>query len=385
MKNSNVKLEKGGGVGRESAVAPHDGFTLVELLVVIAIIGVLIALLLPAVQAAREAARRAHCVNNLKQIGLAVHNFHDTMGGLPPTGIGNLNVSIHVLVLPYLEQGPLWTLYQTATTSGTPFAVEMNNIWWDSQDVEAFAKVAAYRCPSRRGATQMFIPASTDALQIPGPLSDYVFVIYFGRNGNNEDPRVDFAWDFYEPVEPHKWLSDPPTVYQHEWMFGPFRVAIRERGDPVSAWKPRDTMAWWSDGSSNQVIYGEKYIPISRVGQCHESSVSANSAFTLWDCPYDVVGEDGTYRRRLFHAGRQMGSNWGQPSALETRPDFGADGTLADWNKSLLFGSNHPGIINFLIGDGSVRSIPVTTPANQYYHVMCRLACVNDGNAVQLP
>src|SRR3954451_13552539 len=69
------------------------GFTLIELLVVIAIIAVLIALLLPAVQAAREAARRAQCINNLKQLGIAMHNYHDVNGSLPP-GSGNCQWSV---------------------------------------------------------------------------------------------------------------------------------------------------------------------------------------------------------------------------------------------------------------------------------------------------
>src|SRR5262245_48806032 len=91
------------------------GFTLIELLVVIAIIAVLIALLLPAVQAAREAARRAQCVNNLKQIGLALHNYHSVhnvfamgcssgMWSDPVTYNVKQNLSVHALILPFLEQ-----------------------------------------------------------------------------------------------------------------------------------------------------------------------------------------------------------------------------------------------------------------------------------------
>src|SRR5215210_4645960 len=101
---------------------PRSGFTLIELLVVIAIIGVLIALLLPAVQAAREAARRIQCTNNLKQLGLGLHNYHSANETFPPGGSRNpydppnktdgspswSSWSAHALLLPYLEQKPLY-------------------------------------------------------------------------------------------------------------------------------------------------------------------------------------------------------------------------------------------------------------------------------------
>ena len=89
----------------------QKAFTLVELLVVIAIIGILIAMLLPAVQAAREAARRMTCSNNLKQVGIALHNYHDAHGSLPPGGLVVNDLSYIVMLLPYIEQD---SLYQKA-------------------------------------------------------------------------------------------------------------------------------------------------------------------------------------------------------------------------------------------------------------------------------
>jgi prepilin-type N-terminal cleavage/methylation domain-containing protein len=115
-------------------------FTLVELLVVIAIIGVLVALLLPAVQAAREAARRTQCSNNLKQIGIGLHNYHDTYLVFP-MGWSNRGQGWNACLLPFVEQQPLWNTLQWA---------ESNN--WDSDNTpneracETSLKV--YRCPS---------------------------------------------------------------------------------------------------------------------------------------------------------------------------------------------------------------------------------------------
>ena len=98
------------------------GFTLVELLVVIAIIGVLVALLLPAVQAAREAARRAQCVNHLKQLGLACHNYHDQNGWLPNTR-HDANFTWMTMILPQVEQPALfakWNLNNTTFYTQQP-------------------------------------------------------------------------------------------------------------------------------------------------------------------------------------------------------------------------------------------------------------------------
>jgi len=118
----------------------RPAFTLVELLVVIAIIGVLVALLLPAVQAAREAARRSSCQNNLRQIGLAAQNFHDSRGTLPPIRLqgGDGWASFFVIIMPYMEQANIqnqWDL--TLKYASQPVAARQT-------------QVKTFYCPSRR-------------------------------------------------------------------------------------------------------------------------------------------------------------------------------------------------------------------------------------------
>jgi len=120
-------------------------FTLIELLVVIAIIAVLIALLLPAVQAAREAARRAQCVNNLKQLGLALHNYHDTNGSFPigvslnvATGVSN-NISAQTRLLPFMEQAVIansinFNLTSSAPENATALVTAVNSFLCPSDD-----------------------------------------------------------------------------------------------------------------------------------------------------------------------------------------------------------------------------------------------------------
>ncbi len=132
----------------------RKGFTLIELLVVIAIIATLVAILLPAVQQAREAARRSTCKNNLKQMGLAIHNYHDTYNVMLPVKLDKIrSTSWSYSILPFLEQGAAYDIIDNAIrTSGNadrqlPVAGTL-----ESLDPNLATKVAVFRCPSDPGA-----------------------------------------------------------------------------------------------------------------------------------------------------------------------------------------------------------------------------------------
>ncbi|MDR1486254.1 MAG: DUF1559 domain-containing protein, partial [Planctomycetaceae bacterium] len=255
-------------------------FTLVELLVVIAIIGLLIALLLPAIQAAREAANRTQCTNNQKQLGLAVHTFSDANNGaVPPLTNFIHQPGIFAFLFPFLEQEAMNKFLfvdhpaclpnrtATSTVAGNghfPFfpdgsagfrqLIEKDGTNYHGE-YEALSGQSYLHCPSSKLAAYSFY----------GATSDYVAPIVFSNTARNA------TWW-------HAYLNQDGTAVND--AKGPFRCsnvtmmsgheskATNDTGRlPISGWSPRDEMvAWWRDGTTNQIIFLEKFVPNWSIG-----------------------------------------------------------------------------------------------------------------------
>ena len=367
MKNARVKL--GGGRSLETSL----GFTLVELLVVIAFIGVLIALLLPAIQAAREAARRTQCVNKLKQIGLAVHNFHDTNRGLPPGNLTDNRPSIVMFLMPFMEmQGIHDLLMYGGGATGTPNYnwSPTTDRWQNATHIPDQSKAAAafdsWRCPTRRGLAQGF---NND-----GPLADYCVPLIhnidippdtpnWGVGGNTINPPSG-------PSETKEW--DFRDVNLAGRYLGPLRIASFFEGTNVNTWTPRDTMAWWQDGTSNQIIFAETHVSAYALGRCNDG-----------DTTNPGTGPDGNHW--LLDCSCLRNNNYAifRYARLPIRTNPADHLRFAGFSQrnGFGFGSWHPGQANFLFGDGSVKGLLATTPTNW----LAWLTCVNDGNVIDLP
>ncbi|MDO5554479.1 MAG: DUF1559 domain-containing protein [Planctomycetia bacterium] len=340
------------------------GFTLVELLVVIAIIGILIALLLPAVQAAREAARRMSCTNNIKQLALAVHNYHDLNNMLVPAGFCGFATSGHYdgghyyswyeRILPYIEQNALYERH-IQLTSGDCWTTYGITGGADDSKNPFMSMPDTFICPSFGQKTGTLYTIGEGAA---------IYRKLYGCYVVNLGP-VDYAGD-------HRWPDDVP------WRdsFGiPFGIGI-EGTDERNMFR---SFADILDGTSNTIFFSEVTPPRNSP----TTSGKADSGDTSYGAIQFVYG--------CGFVGRYTPNSLGPDEVIWTWNDgeVGHNGkaqsttsgtsSKAKWQK-MTARSYHAGGVNAALGDGSVRFVSDTVEISTW----CYSLIGADGKSVSL-
>jgi prepilin-type N-terminal cleavage/methylation domain-containing protein len=289
---------------------PRPGFTLIELLVVIAITAVLIGLLLPAVQKIREAANRMKCSNNLKQLSLAMHNFHDTYGVLPwGRSKGSLDSpSWAVLILPYIEQQNIYNRFTDPNINGTSFPMIVRGVkpvatthnlirsQWVAAGIMQ-TPMPMFQCPSRPGNRVVREQDGNSVTE--GIASDY---------------GVNYG-------------SGTSTAEIDNGAFN-FSCGPCGQGMPFAS---------ITDGLSNTLLIGEKHVTQDGIGK-FDAVTGAEMDFNVYS------SQPGKW---AYVTGRKAGSNF--PLALGNTTPYANQ-----------FGSWHTGVVQFAFGDGSVRALKIS-------------------------
>ena len=300
----------------------RSAFTLIELLVVIAIIGILIALLLPAVQQARESARNSQCKNNLKQMGVAIHNFHGQHSALPPSRNYDHYTSWAFLILPHLENFNLFATWDSTLK------------YYYQSDEARLTPIPVYFCPSRRGVQQsskqnddIFSPHETSG-HVPGTVADYACVAGYGPGWNWISSRG--------PMVMGDATTDPPTP------LGDYAPP----GAVLKTWRSRTAFRDLTDGLTQTFIIGEKHIRPSR---------------------YVIAPEDGAIYNGDHPGNFSRCGGPGSPLAKSPTAPYQTN-----------FGSSHHQMCNFLLADGSVRGVNVLIATD----ILGRLTVRNDNEII---
>jgi prepilin-type N-terminal cleavage/methylation domain-containing protein len=360
----------------------YSGFTLIELLVVIAIIAVLVAILLPAVQQAREAARRTSCKNNLKQLGLAVHNFHDVRGVLPPLVTHTGGPSLFYFILPYIEQTAMFEMYQGGVTNSgneTSPRRDMNDnygIIIGAKGADALQPVNSFFCPTYR------TPEMRTDGDSRGTKGDYAVAFiqtpatnlnistfnsennWWNHHDSNNSGSINRQRGLIRTADStlNRFDTDDGGVNGTDGL---------RRKEAVLSRKLEDA----KDGTSNTMIIGEKFwsqesfqLPVGSMGGGNGNSSDGT-----------VLMQSNNWREymaarniRLPLKAHIETINNGFGTWPETNPNVNNAATGAG------FGSWHRGIVQFVFADGSVHALS----ANISLTVQHRLADANDDLAV---
>jgi prepilin-type N-terminal cleavage/methylation domain-containing protein/prepilin-type processing-associated H-X9-DG protein len=332
----------------------RTGFTLVELLVVISIIGVLVALLLPAVQAAREAARRMSCTNNMKQLGLALHNYHDTYKVFPSATYSHkacnpnaaavpsnpaMNASGWLTALPFFEQGSVADRYNknecpsiaTASGAASPSPLIGNPVT-NGNGALVCEKLPIFICPSNPSKDWFISLAAANTV---------FYCVSPGSNMQGAHTNYDFSVNC--TVICNHWGStlNPQNVKR---MFGE---------------NSNTTLGMVTDGTSNTIMIGETTLDV------------VNGEGNAWGFRgWVMIGVDPACTQQT---GRGI-NVWFRA----TTPNARIPGQLGSWAWA---GSNHPGGCNFVMGDGSVSFVSQTID----FTLLTNLSTMSGGIPASLP
>jgi prepilin-type N-terminal cleavage/methylation domain-containing protein len=349
---------------RSGRVAPRPGFTLIELLVVVAIVAILIGLLLPAVHKVREAAARVECGNNLKQIGIALHHYHDAHGRFPPAGCAPYGGggparpgdpvfggwgNPFFLILPFIEAGNLYRTSKTSTPAVGEFFSAAHQIGQD--DATARQVVRTYLCRSDPSVPpDRLLMAPVVGTAKPFAVTSYAFnyqvFAYHGTPVREIGPRV--------------WVDAavPPT--------SPPQLIDYPHGSRGNARIPT-----LSDGTSNTIVFTEKY------ARCLTSSrppvngpgTERGSLWAWWDSDWVYYPRVGW--QTWWNTGAGPASKFQVRPTPFLGPDSKCDGARASTPHQAM---------NVVFGDGSVRTLSADIPGQTWW----LLLLPQDGNVITL-